>query len=128
MQSRLTERLGQLARGQGISRVASGSPATLVLLRAPDRAHIRTIDATKALARRGMRMATAKQAIETMLDNGWFTVQVPTVDDVDALRDDLRRAGVETVEVAEAKLPSSRRSKHVYSKGRVLRRRSSRSD
>ena len=102
----MKERLEQLGRGQGISRVASGSPVDLILRPGPDLDRIRTIDATKALARRGMSMSDAKQAIEVMLDNGEVAVEVPTVEDLGVLADELRLAGVDVRRPAQARRAS----------------------
>jgi putative transcriptional regulator len=99
MSSRLKERLGRLGRVRGVDRVASGSPVDLVLRPGPDRARIKTIDATLALARRGMTMLRAKRAIEAMLDDGEVAVEVPTVEDLDALTRDLRNAGIEAARI-----------------------------
>jgi putative transcriptional regulator len=70
-----------------------------VLRPGPDRARIKTIDATLALARRGMTMLRAKRAIEAMLDDGEVAVEVPTVEDLDALTRDLRNAGIEAARI-----------------------------
>jgi putative transcriptional regulator len=96
MSSRLKERLERLGPVRGVDRVASGSPVDLVLRAGPDRAKIKTIDATMALARRGMTLLRAKRAIEAMLADGEVAVGVPTVEDWAALARDLTKAGVET--------------------------------
>jgi putative transcriptional regulator len=70
-----------------------------VLRPSPDR-EIKTIDATMALARRGMTMLRAKRAVEAMLDEGEVAVAVPTVEDRGALARELRKAGVEASRIA----------------------------
>ena len=102
MQSKLKGRLERLGRVRDVDRVASGSPVDLVLRPGPDRAKIKTIDATMALARRGMTMLRAKRAIEAMLEDGEVAMEVPTVEDLDALARDLRKAGVEAARIATA--------------------------
>lgn len=61
---------------------------------------MRTIDATKALARRGMTMLRAKRAIEAMLDDGEVAVEVPMVEDLGVLARELRRAGIKVARIA----------------------------
>jgi putative transcriptional regulator len=108
MQSKLKERLGRLGRVRDVvpkarlrhDRVASGSPVDLILRRWPDRTGIRTIDAAMALARRGMTLLRAKRAIEAMLDDGEVAVEVPTVEDFDALARELSKAGVAAARIA----------------------------
>ncbi len=100
MQSAFKERLERLGRVWGVDRVASGSPVDLVLRPGPDRAKIKTIDATMALARRGLTMLRAKRTIEAMLEDGEVAVEVPTVEDWTTLARDLRKAGVEAARIA----------------------------
>src|SRR5262245_19350648 len=100
MSSKLKERLERLGRVRDVDRVASGSPVDLVLRPGPDRAKIKRIDATMALARRGMTMLRAKRAIEAMLDDGEVVVEVPTVEDFAALARDLSKAGVQAARIA----------------------------
>lgn len=45
-------------------------------------------------------MLRAKRAVEAMLDDGEVAVEVPTVEDFDALSHDLRKAGVEAARIA----------------------------
>jgi putative transcriptional regulator len=71
-----------------------------VLRPGPEGAKIKTIDATMALARRGMTMLRAKRAIEAMLDDGEVAVEVPTVEDRDALAAELRKVGIEASWIA----------------------------
>ncbi len=65
-----------------------------VLRLQPDNARPRTIDATHALARRGMTMLRAKRAVESLLDKGRVFVDLPTVEDTAALTHDLAGAGI----------------------------------
>jgi putative transcriptional regulator len=66
----------------------------LVLRRAPDNAVPKTIDATLALARRGLPMLRAKRAMEALLTRGKALVDVPTVEEAGALIAELRAAGI----------------------------------
>src|SRR5688572_20993779 len=100
MPSRLKEQLERLGRGQGISRVTSGSPVDLILRPTADWSRIRTIDAIRALARRGLTLLRAKRAIEAMLENGEVALEVPTVEDLPTLVRDLGAAGVEVTRIA----------------------------
>ena len=72
----------------------SGSPVALVLRPIADPATIKTVTASLALAKRGMTMLRAKRAIESTIEHGETTVQVPMVESVPALAADLRDAGV----------------------------------
>jgi len=65
-----------------------------VLRRGPDDAVTKTIDATLALARRGLPMLRAKRAMEALLRRGKALVDVPTVDDAEALIAELSAAGI----------------------------------
>ena len=57
----------------------------------------RTIDATHALARRGMSMPRAKRAIESLLEKGRVFVEPPMVEDTKPLTEDLAKAGISAV-------------------------------
>jgi putative transcriptional regulator len=65
-----------------------------VLRPALDGPRLRTIDATHALALRGMTMLRAKRATETLLENGRVFVDLPTVEDVQVLIAELAAAGI----------------------------------
>ena len=62
----------------------------------------RTIDATLALARRGLDMLTAKRSIEALVETGEARVDLPVVEDTAALAGDLAAAGVVAVVVEQA--------------------------
>ncbi len=99
MRSKLKERFARLGPVQVIDRVRSGSPVDLVLRPGPDRTKLKTVDATMALARRGMTMLRAKRAIETMLADGEVVVGVPIVEDLPTLASELRKAGVKAARI-----------------------------
>lgn len=90
----LKERFARLGPVRDVARVTSGSPAVFVLKIALEGTLPRTIDATHALARRGMTMLRAKRAIETLLDDGRVFVELPLVEDVRHLTADLAAAGI----------------------------------
>lgn len=94
MDSSLRERFARLGPVRGIDRVTSGSPAVFVLRLALDGSRPRTIDATHALARRGLSMLRAKRAIESLVEKGRVFVDLPTVEDTEALTADLAKAGI----------------------------------
>lgn len=98
MDSSLRERFARLGPIRAIDRVTSGSPAVFVLrLPLAGGPRPRTIDATHALARRGMSMLRAKRAIESLLEKGRVFVELPMVEDTKALTEDLAKAGVSAV-------------------------------
>ena len=94
MDSLLRARFAQLGPIRGIARVASGSPGMFVLRLPPGHGTPRTIDATHALARRGLTLLRAKRAIERLIAEGRVFVALPTVEDTAALTDDLAAAGI----------------------------------
>lgn len=98
MQSKLKARFARLGRTLGVDRVPSGLSVALVLRPGVDRARIQTIAATKALARRGMTMLRAKHAIEAAL-TGEVAVQMPTVEHLGTLAQELRQAGFEATRI-----------------------------
>ena len=87
----LLERLGPI---RGLSRVSTGSPFVLAIRPLDGLAGVRTIDAMKALAYRGMTLLKAKRAVEAMVENGLAYISVPTVESLSALAEELRAAGV----------------------------------
>ena len=93
MDSSLRERFAQLGPIRAVQRVSSGSPAVFVL-RLPTAKRPDTIDATLALARRGMTMLRAKRTIESLLTERRVVIEVPMVEDPDALAADLAAAGI----------------------------------
>jgi DNA-binding transcriptional regulator YiaG len=74
--------------------VPSGSPAVLNLQVDPEVPEINSIAAIEALARRHMPLLKAKRAIEAVLNEGSNYLQVPKVEDADALRAELAAAGL----------------------------------
>ena len=72
----------------------SGSPAVFVLRLPQNRAVPRTIDATHALARRGLTMLQAKRAIETLVETGSVFVELSVVENGAVLARELAAAGI----------------------------------
>ena len=94
MSSKLRERFARLGPTRAIDRVCSGSPAVFVLGLADERGDLRAIDGMLSLARRGMTMLRAKRVIEELIETGRVFVEIPTVEDADALGADLANAGI----------------------------------
>ena len=102
MKPELKARLARLGPIRDVDHVSSGSPATLVLRPSNGLAKVRTIDAIRALARRGMTLLRAKRAVEAMVEDGSALAHVPMVDDASALSSELKKAGVEVRRVSTA--------------------------
>jgi hypothetical protein len=95
----LRERFARLGRVRAIDRVSSGSPAAFVLgLGSGGLGGARTISAALALAKRGLPLGQAKRAVEQVVEHGRCVVELPTVEDVEAVRHDLALAGFAAVE------------------------------
>ena len=94
MDSSLRERFGRLGPVRDVGRVPSGSPAVFVLRLPQNRAVPKTVDATHALARRGLTMLQAKRAVETLVETGSVFVELPTVENAAVLARELAAAGI----------------------------------
>jgi putative transcriptional regulator len=97
MDSSLKERFARLGPTRAIDRVASGSPAVFALRTTLDRTPLRTIDATEALARRGLSMLRAKRLTEDLLDGHRVFAELPTVEDEQAFIRDMAACGIAAV-------------------------------
>jgi putative transcriptional regulator len=73
--------------------VTSGSPADISIIRDAETRIPKTIDATLALAKRGLTMSQAKLAIETVIEFSTVCITLPMVEDKDAVIADLAAAG-----------------------------------
>jgi hypothetical protein len=91
--SSLRERFERLGRIQGIDPVASGSPAIVSLRLAGRLDETKSVDAVIALRRRGAPTSKAKRAVEAALERKANVLDVPTVESLRALAEDLRRFG-----------------------------------
>jgi putative transcriptional regulator len=94
----LPERFTSLSYVRKVPRVSSGSPRKLTLR--PEREDVAVILAVLALAKRGLSLLTAKQAIEAMIDEGEVIVELPTVESSVDLAADLKRSGVSVISSA----------------------------
>ena len=95
MDSSLRERFAQLGPVRDIARVSSGTPAVLLLRLAQDRPVLRPVDAIAILARRGLSMLKAKRAVEALLDRGTLLVELPMVEDVTVVMQELEETGIQ---------------------------------
>jgi DNA-binding transcriptional regulator YiaG len=93
MKQDLRARFERLGPVHSVERVSSGSPGALIL-RLAKGTRLNLIEATRALAKRGVKVASAKRAIETMVEKGEVIVVVPMVENLKTLGNDLRKAGV----------------------------------
>ena len=97
MNSSLRERFARLGPVRAVDRVTSGTPAVFMLRLGPDGDAPRSIDAMFALARCGLTTLKAKRCIETLVEDGKAFVQLPAVENLDALARDLDAAGIEAI-------------------------------
>ncbi len=88
------ERFARRASGNVRDLVPSGSPVILNLRTNPNAPVVNSIAAIEALVRRHMPLLKAKRAIEAVLGDGSNYLQVPTVEDTEALRAELEAAGL----------------------------------
>jgi DNA-binding transcriptional regulator YiaG len=65
---------------------------------------VKVITATESLAKRGLTMLRAKRAIEHMLEKGETIVDVPTVENLAVLSEELADAGVSSTLISTAPL------------------------
>lgn len=94
MDSFLTERFARLARIPGDVPVSFGSPGrvTMTIPRGP--VDVRTISAVSALVRRHAALATAKRAMDTVVAYRAATLDLPMIEDAEALRADLAACNI----------------------------------
>lgn len=99
--SSLRERFERLGPVRDVPRVPSGSSVAVVLRPAADKARIKAVAATMALAKRGLSLLRAKRTVESLLEQEEIAVCLPTVEDVRALARELRSAGVKTTRMTD---------------------------
>jgi putative transcriptional regulator len=92
----------RLARTQGRGKIASGSPVALLIESACNLREMKTINAIESLVHRWMPLLRAKCAIEAMVHNGKAYVYVPKVESLDALTQELAKAGVKATALPNA--------------------------
>lgn len=89
--SKFMERFGPQVRARDIDRVSSGSPVRLSLTQA---SAANTPEAARILMRRHVPLRAAHTALTDMIENGTGYIQVPVVEDVATLREELFSIGV----------------------------------
>lgn len=89
--SKFTERFGARVQTRVVSRVKSGFPVRLSLGFEPD---ANTPEAARVLVRRHLSVRAAHAALTEMLDRGKSYVIVPCVENLTALKRDLKKVGV----------------------------------
>lgn len=96
MKQSLKERLERLDRIPGHARATCGSAVALVLsLPCPPGGGLpETISATRALVRAGMDVLKAKRAIEGVFNDRETVVDLPMVENTEALIEELARSGI----------------------------------
>jgi DNA-binding transcriptional regulator YiaG len=87
------ELFGSPVPARGENRVHSGSPVKLLLLSTPGRNN--APGTAQALIRRHLPIREAKAAAERLFDEGRAVVEVPKVESLDVLRDELTACNVE---------------------------------
>ena len=102
MDSSLRERVARLGRVQAVPRVESGSPATLLIEWARDIRDIQKIPAIEALAHRWIPKLRAMRAVDVMVADRKAYVYVPKVESLDALTQELAKAGVKATALPNA--------------------------
>lgn len=92
--SSLEALFGPRARIRDIDPVTSGSPGRFSLR--PEPGFFRTVDVAVALARRGVRMSIAKQAVERLMVGKATAIDAPCVEDHASFADELASLAVKT--------------------------------
>ena len=102
MGSSLRDLLARLGPVREVACHRSGRPRRVVLRAAAGAERVAVIAAVRALARCGASLAGARRAVGTVLERGETALTLPVVASDDALRDELRAAGIDcrTGEVA----------------------------
>jgi hypothetical protein len=91
--SSLREQFERLGRIQGVDPILSGSPAIVSLRLVGRLDETKSVEAVIALRRRGAPTLKAKRAVEAALERKTNVLDVPTVESLRALAEDLRRFG-----------------------------------
>jgi len=106
MSSSLKERLARLGPIRDVDQVPYGSPVVLSLRPNQETSprDLKPVDATLALAKRGLSLLRAKRAIEEMLETGRAVVLVPKVESTNTLADELSAAGCVVATMAQKEI------------------------
>lgn len=91
--SSLREQFERLGRIQGVDPILSGSPAIVSLRLVGRLEETKSVEAVIALRRRGAPTLKAKRAVEAALERKANVLEVPTIESLRALAEDLRRFG-----------------------------------
>jgi hypothetical protein len=91
--SSLREQFERLGHIQGVDPIPSGSPAIVSLRLLGRLEETKSVEAVIALRRRGAPTLKAKRAVEAALERKTNVLDVPTVESLRALAEDLRRFG-----------------------------------
>lgn len=91
--SSLREQFERLGHIQGVDPILSGSPAIVSLRLVGKLEETKSVEAVIALRRRGAPTLKAKRAVEAALERKANVLDVPTVESLRALAEDLRRFG-----------------------------------
>ena len=91
--SSLRERFERLGRIRGVDPIRSGSRAVVSLGLAGGLDRTKSVEAVIALRRRGAPTLKAKRVVEAAMEGNANVLELPIVEDRQALADDLRRSG-----------------------------------
>ncbi len=94
MRSKLKERFERLGPVRGVDRAHSGSSVDLALRSQGKPTNIKSVDAALVLAACGVSLLRAKRLIEAVVEAGEAFVHLPIVGSVEAVAEELRRAGI----------------------------------
>ncbi len=109
MDSSLKARFARLGPIRAVDQVSSGSPARFVLRLRQGQIVPRTVDAALTLARRGLPLLRAKRAMETLIAADSTFVDLPMVEDADAVIAELHAAGIAAALTEPRPAPDVRR-------------------
>jgi hypothetical protein len=107
--SLLRERFERLGRIEGVDPVLSGSPATVSLRLVGRLDETKSVEAVIALRRRGVPTLEAKCGVEAAMEGKGNVLDVPMVESLRALADDLRRFGFAMSTESAASAPGAGR-------------------
>lgn len=91
MNSKLKVQLARLGPVQAVPRHPFGSTGEVRLVVAGT---VRKVSAALALVSRGLSMCRARDAVDTMIEQGEITVTLPTIEDRYALAGELAECGI----------------------------------
>ena len=101
MTSELRAKFARLGPTVVIDRFLSGSPATVAITMGPELSKTNVIHGVFALYKRGATMLKAKRALEAALAGEQAVLDVPVVEDMHALAQDMRANGFEMADMTQ---------------------------